>query len=229
MAAKMTEVKRNPVAAFLLNFSLDEFNAEEKDFVIKTRMSQFLASLNFNISSAAALDMYMKHSGGSSTVMAMHYGTVQSSTNLCNMLLAPAVGCLSDTIGRKPLMMAGRCGWVLWWITLANIDAIAAATKFTQLRIRLIGEVVCWGIIQAGSWSAYTAAQAVSPLPLSATWPQVIPRAPLSHSLISRKHFVLREIVCVCFIIIPGLLRHAAGAHGQGRHYRRYPVGPRSV
>jgi hypothetical protein len=47
------------------------------------------------------MDLYMKHSGGSSTTMAMHYGAVQSSINLCNMLLAPVVGCLSDTIGRK--------------------------------------------------------------------------------------------------------------------------------
>ena len=148
------------MAAFLHNFSLAEFSDEEKRFVARTRVSQFLSSLNFNISSASALDMYMRHSGGSSTTMAVHYGTVQSSINLCNMLLAPAVGCLSDTIGRKPLMMFGRAGWALWWLVLANIDALSAATGLTQLGIRMLGEIVCWGIIQAGTWSAYTAAQA---------------------------------------------------------------------
>jgi MFS family permease len=148
------------LAAFLKNFSLDEFNEEEKKFVRRTRLSQLLSSWNFNISSAAALDLYIKHAGGSSTTMALHYGSVQSGTNLCNMLIAPAVGCLSDTIGRKPLMMFGRCGWALWWLTLANIDKISRVLKLTPLQVRFYGEILCWGIVQAGTWSAYTASMA---------------------------------------------------------------------
>ena len=154
------EAPKNAIAAFISNFSLKPFTLEEKKFVITTRFIQLFSSLNFNVSSAAAMDMYMRHSGGSATAMALHYGTVQSSINLCNMFLAPVVGCLSDTFGRKPFMALGRLGWTLWWLILANSDRLSAAFSITPLRLRLLGEVLCWGVIQAGTWSVYTAASA---------------------------------------------------------------------
>ena len=143
------------------NFSLEkDFTPEEARFVLKGRLHHIFSSLQFNISRSAILDSYMRHAGGSSTVWARHYGLVQTATNLANLLLAPVVGCLSDTIGRKPLMIFGRIGWSAWWLIVANVEAISARTGMTALNIRLIGEVLCWGVFSAGNWSAFTAAQA---------------------------------------------------------------------
>jgi DHA1 family tetracycline resistance protein-like MFS transporter len=105
-------------------------------------------------------DLYMMHSGGSSTTMAMHVGKVKSLTNLFNMVLAPAVGCLSDTLGRKPLMMVGRLGWAAWWLVLPNIDRLSYLLKLAPMTIRLWGETICWGVVAAGTFSAYQAAHA---------------------------------------------------------------------
>ena len=43
------------VAAFINNFSLAELTPEERVFVRRTRLSQLLSSLNFNINAACAL------------------------------------------------------------------------------------------------------------------------------------------------------------------------------
>ena len=117
------------------NFSLQkDFTPEEARFVLKGRLHHIFSSLQFNISRSAILDSYMRHAGGSSTVWARHYGLVQTSTNLANLLLAPVVGCLSDTIGRKPLMIFGRIGWTAWWLIVANVEAISARTGMTVSR-----------------------------------------------------------------------------------------------
>ena len=89
---EVEEKPANAIAAFIGNFSLKPFTREEKKFVITTRLIQLFSSLNFNVSSASAMDMYMRHAGGSAAAMALHYGTVQSSINLCNMFIA-APGC----------------------------------------------------------------------------------------------------------------------------------------
>ena len=57
-------------------------------------------------------------------------------------------------------MIFGRIGWTAWWLIVANVEAISARTGMTALNIRLIGEVLCWGVFSAGNWSAFTAAQA---------------------------------------------------------------------
>ena len=159
----MSDVKAKPLGFFgqlIENFSLAEFTPQEASFVVKGRLCHMFSSLNFNISAAAALAAYMRHSGGSSTTMAVHAGAVRSATNLCNLFISPAVGCLSDTIGRKPLMIGGRLGWALWWVLLANIDRFSAYSGVGPMRLRFIGEILCWGIIQAGTWSVFTASQA---------------------------------------------------------------------
>ena len=92
---------------------------------------------------------YMKIYNQDTTFFAAHYGSIVSTNNLCNAFLNPIVGSLSDRFGRRWILAGTRVGWLLWWFLLPRIR-----TPFQ----RRMGEVLCWGILGAGTWTVFGAA-----------------------------------------------------------------------
>ena len=65
--------------------------------------------------------------------------------------MSPIVGALSDSFGRKPMMLYGRVGWVLIWLALPSV---------TSLRQWLLVEIMFTGFLRAGDNASQQAAMA---------------------------------------------------------------------
>ena len=113
------------------------------------RLGQVLNQWMHTVSLVANNYHYMKIYNQDTTFFAAHYGSIVSTNNLCNAFLNPIVGSLSDRFGRRWILAGTRVGWLLWWFLLPRIR-----TPFQ----RRMGEVLCWGILGAGTWTVFGAA-----------------------------------------------------------------------
>jgi MFS family permease len=101
------------------------------------------------VSLSASMHHFLALYGHSTGAMAAHYGSIVSMNNLLNAFLGPIAGSLSDQFGRVRILAAGRLGWCLWW-------GLLPLTR-TPLQ-RLLCEGLCWGVLQAGNWTVFSAA-----------------------------------------------------------------------
>ena len=127
---------------------MQELTPEERSFVRKQQLFAALNQFAWAIQRPASDQQYISLCGGDTGLYARHYGMVQAMNNAFNMFGSPIVGALSDRFGRRYLLAAGRCGWVLWF---------AAIPRFTSLRQRMLGELVCWSLLGSGNWTVYGA------------------------------------------------------------------------
>ena len=76
--------------------------------------------------------------------------------NVINVWMSPIVGALSDSLGRKPMMLYGRVGWLLIWVILPHVKT---------LRQWLIVEIFFTGFLRAGDNASQQAACALQLAP----------------------------------------------------------------
>jgi hypothetical protein len=119
------------------------------------RPAQVCSAMLFRIQNTAWNATYIELCGGDIARMAIDRGRTAVINNFGNMWLSPLVGRLSDSVGRKRLMMLGRTGWVVFFATLAH---------HRTLWSRMLAECLAWGVVGAGNWTVHP-----SPRPPSRT------------------------------------------------------------
>ena len=108
---------------------------------------------------------------------ALFAGRTISASSLFNTLLAPIVGSLSDTWGRKRLHTLGRLGPGCCFFSHILCQALFlrrpddAARRRLCLVVRLLGELLFWGITNAGCWGIFAAVSQAGLLKPAATRP----------------------------------------------------------
>lgn len=94
------------------------------------------------------------------------YGWVQSVNNLLHCFLAPIVGSLSDSWGRRQLHAYGKVGPMLWFLGLIGMTAYytgnpaSALVRSRSLQLRFMLEWVPWGTFTAGNWGLFASQHA---------------------------------------------------------------------
>ena len=92
---------------------------------------------------------YLRLCAQDTALFARHYGTTALGHSLLATLLTPVMAGLADATGRRHIAVLGRSGWVLFWVALR--------ANWMTLRGRLLLEWLCWGVIDSGVWSAFSA------------------------------------------------------------------------
>ena len=82
--------------------------------------------------------------------MAINRGRTAVINNFAGMWLSPLMAQLSDSIGRKRLMMMGRAGTVVFFATLPH---------HKRMWTRMLIECLAWGVVGAGHWPMFAAAR----------------------------------------------------------------------
>jgi MFS family permease len=124
---------------------------QERRFVYNIRYTNILRAWVHTASLVAYNQKYLVMCGGDTGVMAMHAGVVRSCKSVVNVLMSPIVGGLSDSFGRKPMMLYGRFGWVMIWLVLPRVRS---------LRQWLWVEIIFTGFLRAGDNASQQAALA---------------------------------------------------------------------
>eukprot|EP01048_Picozoa_sp_COSAG05_P017794 COSAG05_NODE_2492_length_2992_cov_2.006913_1_plen_493_part_00 len=124
---------------------------QERRFVYSIRYTNILRAWVHTACLVAYNQKYLQLCGNDTGVMAIHAGVVRSMKNVVNVVMSPIVGALSDSFGRKPMMLYGRVGWVLIWLALPSV---------TSLRQWLLVEIMFTGFLRAGDNASQQAAMA---------------------------------------------------------------------
>ena len=124
---------------------------QERRFVYSIRYTNILRAWVHTACLVAYNQKYLLLCGHDTGVMAIHAGLVRSLKSVVNVLMSPVVGALSDSFGRKPVMLYGRVGWVLIWLALPNV---------ASLRQWLCAEIIFTGVLRAGDNASQQAAMA---------------------------------------------------------------------
>jgi hypothetical protein len=93
--------------------AVDELSPRERRFMLHQRVAAVANSLAGMSYYAAQMDHYLRCAGGDTSRLAIHSGSVRSLQALIAGCLGPALGLLSDTVGRRPLL-------VLWNISVRS-------------------------------------------------------------------------------------------------------------
>ena len=129
----------------------------EWDFVRKQRIIECLSNLLHTVVYPAWTQSYLDLCGGDTAVMGMHYGRCRAFMAVALIFCAPIAAALSDTIGRRHMMTWGRLGWVAFFGFHRFRDR-GIPGHVSGLRMRLLAEILCWGVVSAGVWPAFAAA-----------------------------------------------------------------------
>ena len=81
-----------------------ELSAEERAFILRTRLIQALQAFTHPISGTRSQLWYLELCSHDTAVMAVHYGQVQAINNVLQVFLAPITSSLSDRFGRRLVM-----------------------------------------------------------------------------------------------------------------------------
>ena len=122
---------------------------DERSLVLKHRIVEVCGGLIFTACMPHWNASYMELVNGDAALMARHYGLSASIISCFEMFTGPFVASLSDTIGRRYLASIGRIGWIMFFAGYRIRDL--------SLPFRLWSEVVCWGVVQAGVWTVFSA------------------------------------------------------------------------
>lgn len=130
---------------------------EESRFVVLQRVDQIIQQFAWAgclvVSNYQLLDLC----GGNAGTLALHVGYTTTVGNLIQTFVAPISTCLSDAIGRVPVLTAARLG---------RLVGVLLMPHCTTLRRRFWFEVICGmntpnsGLVMAGSESVFDAATA---------------------------------------------------------------------
>ena len=117
--------------------------AQERRFVLCQRMVAIVQfpGWTFTLPYVADTRHYLRMCNGDVATMAVSRGATEALTALCGGLLAPVFGSLSDAIGRRPVQFFAGCGALLRCILIPLT---------TSLRTRMLVDIVCKGVIEAG-------------------------------------------------------------------------------
>ena len=77
--------------------------------------------------------------GGDSARMGIYITTQRSIQAAATALLAPALGALSDTIGRRPLLALWNAGWLLRPLAMVRTTSLASRLVCDTITIALLG------------------------------------------------------------------------------------------
>jgi len=136
----------------------------ERRFVLQQRTIQCLNSFMHIISTTAHYQSYLEQVNGDVARLALHYGRTMSINNACNTFIAPVVGSLSDTFGRRTLHWLGRAGAAIFFMLmpLNHMRFLAnpgnAAVQQSVLQMRMAIEILGFGVLTAGNWGIFAAA-----------------------------------------------------------------------
>jgi MFS family permease len=136
----------------------------ERRFVLQQRTIQCLNSFMHIISTTAHYQSYLEQVNGDVARLALHYGRTMSINNACNTFIAPVVGSLSDTFGRRTLHWLGRAGAAIFFMLmpLNHMRFLAnpgnAAVQQSVLQTRMAIEILGFGVLTAGNWGIFAAA-----------------------------------------------------------------------
>jgi MFS family permease len=122
---------------------------DERSLVRKHKIVEICSSLVFSTCMPYWNSSYLELVGGDTALMARHYGLSASVISIFEMFTSPFMASLSDTVGRKYLSAVGRLGWIMFFAGHRIRDR--------SLPFRLGSEVICWGFVQAGVWSIFSA------------------------------------------------------------------------
>jgi DHA1 family tetracycline resistance protein-like MFS transporter len=117
--------------------------AQERRFVLCQRIVAIVQfpGWTFTLPYVADTRHYIRMCNGDVATMAVSRGTTEALTALCGGLLAPVFGSLSDAVGRRPVQCFAGCGALLRCILIPLT---------TTLRTRMLVDIVCKGVIEAG-------------------------------------------------------------------------------
>lgn len=145
---------------------MQELTPRERKFVLKHRLLQILDTLMHDFSGPAHHLSYIDQVQGDMGMMALHYGRVQSVNNFIHCFLAPVVGSLSDSIGRRKLHALGKLGPMLWFLGLIVMTKWysafpgSAAVRAQTLAFRFALEMIPWGVFMSGNWGLFSSQHA---------------------------------------------------------------------
>jgi MFS family permease len=113
---------------------------DERRFVIHQRWMRVFQGWIFSVAYVADVQHYIALCGKDVGMMAKHMGSVASAIALCNGILSPVFGSLSDTIGRVPVQALAGLGSALRCILIPLT---------TTLRGRMLVDIICRGVLEA--------------------------------------------------------------------------------
>ena len=128
----------------------DDLTAVERRFIFVQRCNQVVNRFYMSFERTAWNATYISLCGGDIAKMSINRGRTAVFNNFAGMWLGPLVAQLSDSIGRKRLMMMGRTGTVVFFATLPH---------HTRLWTRMLIECLAWGVFGAGHWAMFAAAR----------------------------------------------------------------------
>ena len=130
--------------------SEETLTSSDRRFVLLQRANQVVNRFYMSFERTAWNATYVQLCGGDIAAMAINRGQTAVINNFAGMWCAPLVAQLSDSIGRKWLMVMGRAGTVVFFATLPHHKR-----RWTRMLI----ECLAWGVFGAGHWAMFTAAR----------------------------------------------------------------------
>ena len=130
---------------------------EESRFVVLQRVDQVIQQFAWAGCLVASNYQLLDLCGGNAGTLALHVGYTTTVGNLIQTFVAPISTCLSDAIGRVPVLTVARLG---------RLVGVLLMPHCTTLRRRFWFEVICGmnthssGLVMAGSESVFDAATA---------------------------------------------------------------------
>lgn len=121
-------------------FSLDSLQKNERQTVVNMRLSMMLRGAVIFVNKPSMLNQLMKLCCGDAAFMAGHIARTQATINVLNLVLAPVVSSLSDAIGRRAVAIIRPLGIIMFNITLAFLEPLAAATGMAPLFLHYLAE-----------------------------------------------------------------------------------------
>ena len=115
---------------------------------VQHRVSWIFWGVAHQFHTASRVTRLLKLTNGDSALMMAWFGLAGSCNNTLSVAISPLVGSLSDAVGRKYLVAAGRMGTGLFFLS-----TIMAKT----MRQQFVINVVSWGVLMSGNIPAQQA------------------------------------------------------------------------
>ena len=128
--------------------SVGNADAQRVSSQVQHRVSWIFWGVAHQFHTASRVTRLLKLTNGDSALMMAWFGLAGSCNNTLSVVISPLVGSLSDAVGRKYLVAAGRMGTGLFFLS-----TIMAKT----MRQQFVINVVSWGVLMSGNIPAQQA------------------------------------------------------------------------
>jgi hypothetical protein len=129
--------------------AVDDLSPREERFMLHQRVAAVANSLAGMSYYAAQMDHYLRCAGGDTSRMAIHSGTVRSLQALISGCLGPALGSLSDTVGRRPLI--GLWTFSVWTARARDLSGKSWRPSYRMFAVPF-GQIALNQGCPAGQW-----------------------------------------------------------------------------